>query len=128
MHSLKWIWPAMLQISNCYNKVITSYGYIGWYFFYPNHRCVKSVRIRSYSGPHFSHIFLHSDWITLLKERLSVFSPNAEKCEKNVEQNNSEYTFYAMHFLWASYINFYLKKYNLMMLALPGNKGIGRSD
>ena len=25
--------------------------------------CVKSVRTRSYSGPHFSRIFLHSDWI-----------------------------------------------------------------
>ena len=24
---------------------------------------VKSVRIRSYSGPHFSSIFPHSDWI-----------------------------------------------------------------
>ena len=25
--------------------------------------CVKSVRIRSYSGPHSSRIFPHSDWI-----------------------------------------------------------------
>ena len=25
--------------------------------------CVKSVRIRSYSGPYFSRIFPHSDWI-----------------------------------------------------------------
>ena len=25
--------------------------------------CVKSVRIRSYSGPNYSHIFPHSDWI-----------------------------------------------------------------
>ena len=26
-------------------------------------RCVKRVRIRSYSGPHFFRIFPHSDWI-----------------------------------------------------------------
>ena len=51
--------------------------------------CIKSVRIRSYSGPHFSHIFPHSDQIR--RDHLSVFSPNAEKCEKNADENNSEY-------------------------------------
>ena len=30
----------------------------------PSH-CVKRARIRSYSGPHFSRIFLHSDWIQI---------------------------------------------------------------
>ena len=45
---------------------------------------VKRVRIRSYSGPHFSCIFPHSDWIR-------VFSPNAGKCGKNADQNNLEY-------------------------------------
>ena len=40
---------------------------------------VKSVRIRSYSGPHYSTPYL------------SVFSPNVEKCRKNEDQNNSEY-------------------------------------
>ena len=49
-----------------------------------NH-CVKRVRIRSYSGPHFSRIFSHSDWY------LFVFSPNTGKYGKNVDQNNSEY-------------------------------------
>ena len=37
--------------------------------------CVKSVRIRSYSGPHFSRIFLHSPY-------LSVFSPKRENAGK----------------------------------------------
>ena len=46
--------------------------------------CVKSVRIRSYSGPHF-------DWIRRDTEYLSVFSQNAGKCGKNADQNNSEY-------------------------------------
>ena len=36
--------------------------------------CVKSVRIRSYSGPHFSRIFPHSG-----------------KYGKNTDHNNSEY-------------------------------------
>ena len=35
--------------------------------------CVKSVRIRSYSGPHFPAFGLNT-------ERYSVFSPNAGKC------------------------------------------------
>ena len=47
--------------------------------------CVKSDRVRSYSGPHFSRIFPHSDWIP--REYLSVFNPNAA----NADQNNSEY-------------------------------------
>ena len=50
--------------------------------------CVKSVRIRRYSGPHFSRIFPHSDWIRLY---LSVFSLNTEKCGKNADQNTSKY-------------------------------------
>ena len=38
--------------------------------------CEKSVRIRSYSDPHFPHIFPHLDWI---------------RRDKNADQNNSEY-------------------------------------
>ena len=53
--------------------------------------CVKRVRIWSYSGSHFSRIFLHSDWIQRDTPYISVFSPNAEECEKNADQNNSEY-------------------------------------
>ena len=52
---------------------------------------VKSVRIRCYSGPHFSCILPHSHWI----RSLSVFSPNVTKCEKNADENNIEYE----HFL-----------------------------
>ena len=46
--------------------------------------CVKRVRIWSYSGPHFSAFGLNT-------ERYSVFSPNAGKCRKYADQNNSEY-------------------------------------
>ena len=52
---------------------------------------VKRVRIRSYSGPDFSRIFPHSDWIRRDTPYLSVFSPNAGKSGKNADQNNSEY-------------------------------------
>ena len=55
-----------------------------------NH-CVKSVRIRSYSGPYFPRIFPHSKWIRIDTEYLSAFSPNAGKCGKNEDQNNYEY-------------------------------------
>ena len=53
--------------------------------------CVKSVRIRSYSGPHFSRVFPHSDWIRRDNLYLSVFSPNAGNSGENTDQNNSEY-------------------------------------
>ena len=53
--------------------------------------CVKIVRIRRYSGPHFSCIFPHSDWIPRDTEYLSIFSLNARKCGKNTDQNISEY-------------------------------------
>ena len=56
-----------------------------------NDHCLKSVPITSYSGPYFSLIFPHSDWIMRGKGYLSVFSPNAGKCGKNADQNNSEY-------------------------------------
>ena len=49
---------------------------------------VKSVLIRSYCGPHLSHISPYSD---LIRRDTSVFSLNAGKCEKNADQNNSEY-------------------------------------
>ena len=47
--------------------------------------CVKSVRIWSYSGQHFSRIFPYADWIRRDTGR------NAEKCGRNADQNNSEY-------------------------------------
>ena len=56
-----------------------------WFKTCDRKHCVKSVRFLSYSGPYFSRIFPHSDWY------LSVFSPNAGKCRKNADQNNSEY-------------------------------------
>ena len=65
--------------------------------YFANYHCVKSVRIRSYSGSHFSRIFLHSDLIQRdTPPYLSVFSPNAGK---NSNQNKSEYA----HFLRSLY-------------------------
>ena len=58
-------------------------------------RWVKCVRIWSYSGPHFSRVLSHKDWIRKDTKYLSVFNPNVGKCGKNVDQNNSEY----VHFL-----------------------------
>ena len=49
--------------------------------------CVKRVRIRSYSGPHFSCIFPHSHWIERDTPYLPVFSPNAGKSGRNLDQN-----------------------------------------
>ena len=55
--------------------------------------CVKSVHIRSYSGPHFSRIFPHLDWI---RRDVSLrFQSECRKMWENADQNNSEY----WHFL-----------------------------
>ena len=52
--------------------------------------CVKSVLIRSYSGPHFPAFGLNT-------ERYSVVSPNSVRLRENEDQNNSEYGhFYAV--------------------------------
>ena len=54
-----------------------------------NH-CLKRVRIRSYSGPHFSRIFLHSDWIRRDTE-----------CGKNADQNKSRIrTLFTQWIMW----------------------------
>ena len=60
---------------------------------FPKHKenCVKRVRVQSYSGPYFSRIFPHSDWIRRDTEYLSVCSPNVGKSAKNADQNNSKY-------------------------------------
>ena len=58
---------------------------------------MKSVRIQSYSGPHF---FLHFPAFGLNTERY----PNAGKCGKNADQNNSKYG----HFLHS--VTFHKKK------------------
>ena len=73
-----------------YNKVIQPLPF--WWFFriISGLHFVKRVRIRSYFDLHFSRIFPHSDWIRR-DTYLSVFSPNAGKCGKNVDQSNSEY-------------------------------------
>ena len=59
--------------------------------------CVKSVRIRSYFGPHFSRIFPQSAWI-----RSSPYSvrmrENAGKIQTRIIPNTD--TFYAVTFQW----------------------------
>ena len=59
--------------------------------FFQCHTLREKVRIRSYSGPYFSRIFLHSEWIWRDTDHLSAFSPNVRKSGKNASQNNSEY-------------------------------------
>ena len=49
--------------------------------------CVKSVRIRSYSGPHFYRIFPHSEWIRRIR-CISLYSvqmgENARKIQTRI--------------------------------------------
>ena len=63
--------------------------------------CVKSVRIRSFSGAYFPRTFRHTDWVRRDTSYLLVFSSNAGKCGKNADQNNSEYR----HFLRSMHRN-----------------------
>ena len=44
-------------------------------------KCVKSVRIRSYSGQHFSCVFPYSDWVYCVSRRIqSECGKMREKC------------------------------------------------
>ena len=56
--------------------------------------CVKKNRIRSYSSPHFSHIFPYQDiFFTELNNTFCshiTVSPNLRKWGQNADQNNSE--------------------------------------
>ena len=78
-------------------KTVRIRSYSGPHFsrIFPHSDWIRRVlRIRSYSGPYFSHSFPHSDWIRRVTSYLSVFSPNAGKCGKNADQNNSEYGYF----------------------------------
>ena len=78
------------------------------------------------------------DWIRKDTEYLTVFSPNAWKCEKNVDQNNSEYGHFLrsakdkeMRYFW---LNFSISLFSLLFpwvlcekisLLVRHNKGRG---
>ena len=69
---------------------------------YGKSHCVKNVRIWSYSGPHFpAFSCIRTEYEEI--QYLSVFSPNALKCGKIADQNNSEYG----HFLRSASKNKY---------------------
>ena len=59
--------------------------------------CVKIVRIRRYSGLHFSRIFPHSDWIQGDTEYVSIFSLNVGKMRTRITPNTD--SFYAVLFM-----------------------------
>ena len=80
--------------------------------------CIKRVRIRSYSGPHFWRIFPQSYWIRR-DTYLSVFSPNAGKCGKIAHQNNSQYGhFLRSALLWKTQDDSCRRKYTASFLTL----------
>ena len=68
-----------------------------------NSHCVKSVLNRSYSGPHFSRISGHLNWMRRDTPYLSIFSPNAGKCRKNADQNNSEFFILKLYKIFKTY-------------------------
>ena len=66
-------------------------------------KCLYSELFWSAFFPHF----LAFDWIRRDTWYLSLFSPNAEKCRKNADQNNSEYGHFlpiGSLYVWDSYI------------------------
>ena len=63
------IWPFSRLKASMF--LIVGKYFHHWKNFYHVH-CVKCVRIRSYSGPHFSGSFPHSNWIRRNTERIST--------------------------------------------------------
>ena len=76
---------------------------------------VKSVRIRCYSGPHFSRIFPHSDWMWRDTDYLSVFSPNTRKCGK-MDTSYAVYIF-SLEGLFFTMIKFYIGYWKYLILS-----------
>ena len=62
--------------------------------YYLNEQCVKTARIGSYSGPHFSRIFPNPDWISPYTVRKQE---NARKMRTRITPNAD--TFYAVEVL-----------------------------
>ena len=79
--------------------------------------CVKSVHIRSHSGPHFSRIFPHLDWIRSDTEHLSVslrISPYSVRMRKNAGKMRTRITpntdsFYAVWLCLKKAVKYYLE-------------------
>ena len=94
---------SSLERKTFLNKKILALDRYQWYCTSVFH-CVKSVRIRSYSGPHFSRIFPHSDWIR--RDFLRIQS----ECGKNPDQNNAEYGHVLRSFNYPKFI--YIKNYS----------------
>ena len=70
-------------IFNCLDMPLNKISSHDLFFIKLYQYCVKSVRIRSYSRPHFSHIFPFSDWMR----------ENAGKMRTRITPNTD--TFYA---------------------------------
>ena len=85
-HALWHIWGAWIATKASQWQ---PWDHIVFMILYNITHCVKSVHIRSYSGPHFSRIFPHLDWL-----RRDIFSPNAGKIPTRITLNT--YTFYAV--------------------------------
>ena len=83
----------LLIVNDCEKKIFFTSYRRQWSFSYERqgdalhhqHHCVKSARIWSYSAPHLSRIFPHSDWIWRDTPYLFIYSPNAAKCGKSAD-------------------------------------------
>ena len=71
-----------------------------WWSWLRLYHCLKSVRIRRYSGPHFPAFGLNT-------ERYSV-SPYSVRMQKNVDHNNSEYGHFSRSVLFACFTFLYV--------------------
>ena len=63
-----------------------------WSFYTSGNHCIKSVRIRSYSGPHFPAFELNT-------ERLRI-SPYSVRMRENADQTNSKYRHFSCSRYW----------------------------
>ena len=92
-----------LKAINRYSIIYVGFIFVTLSFIYSLIECIYLIlKRRSYSlrkkcpyselfCPYFPRIFMHSDSVQRDTSHLSVFSWNAGKCGKNVDQNNSKY-------------------------------------
>ena len=93
--------------------------------------CVKSVRIRNYSGPHLSRIFPHSDWIrrdTLIKGSIEPYNTHCVKSVRIWSYSGPHFSRIFPHLDWirrdASYSDQMRKNAGKMPTGITPNQDI----
>ena len=108
------VMEVVVKVKKWHNCTITGTIMSIWKSIYMIH-CVKGVRIRSYSGPHFSRIVIEYGEILRISPYSIPMRENAGKMQTRITLNKDN--FYAVTFSRIA-INFFIKLLTLIHLVI----------